>query len=151
ISTMKNKLFVALACASLFLSLHAAPAAVINQNFSSDPLQQGWKIIGNTNLFQWNATNHNLTATWDSTQPNTFFYYDLDGYLTRYDDFSFSFDLFLTNIASNVEPGKTGPLQIGLGFQNYSVATNASYLRGFGVVSDIAEFNYYPHGFFDFG
>ncbi len=148
---MKNQLFVTLASASLFLSLASAPAAVINQNFATDPLLNGWKIAGATNLFHWDSTNQNLAVTWDSAQPNGFFYYGLDGYLTRYDDFTFQFDLLLHDIASNTEPGKTGPVQIGIGFQNYSVATNSSYLRGFGLVSDIAEFDYYPYGFYDFG
>ena len=134
------------------LSLVCASRAVtLTEDFSTDPLQKGWQVFGNTNLFQWDATNHQLAVTWDSSQPNSFFYHPLDYRLTRYDDFTFEFDLRLSDIASNVEPGKTGPMQLGIGFQNYSVATNASYLRGYLIVSDIAEFCYYPHGFYDFG
>ncbi len=150
---MKKIVFVALAFAGLSLSVSPARAAVITEDFSTDPLQNGWSILGNTNLFRWDSTNHQLAVTWDSTQPNSFFWYGLDGHLTRYDDFSFQFDLFLTNIASNVEPGKTGPLQVALGFQNYSVATNPDYVRGngiFGDYTDVAEFNYYPYGYYVF-
>lgn len=150
---MKKKLFVALASASLFLTL-SARAAVITEDFSTDPLQHGWNILGDTNLFQWDSVSNQLAVTWDSSKPNSFFWYGLDGYLTRYDDFSFEFDLFLNDIASNTEPGKTGPMQIALGFQNYPVVTRPDYLRGFGGFgdfSDIAEFNYYPYGYFEFG
>ena len=129
----------------------ASRAEILTEDFSADPLQNGWKVFGNPNLFQWDATNHQLAVTWDSTQPNSYFYHPLDGRLTRYDDFAFEFDLRLSDIASNVQPGKTGPMQVGIGFQNYSVATNASYLRGYLMVSDIAEFCYYPQGFYDFG
>jgi hypothetical protein len=129
----------------------ASRAATLTEDFSTDPLQNGWQVFGNTNLFQWDAINHQLAVTWDSTQPNSFFYHPLGGRLTRYDDFTFEFDLRLSDIASNVEPGKTGPIQLGIGFQNYSVATNASYLRGYLIVSDIAEFCYYPYGFYDLG
>jgi hypothetical protein len=150
---MKRIFAVALAFAGAFLtvSTHPAGAAVIEEDFSSDPLQHGWQTAGNAGLFHWDSTNHLLAVTWDSTQPNSFFYHPLDGHLSRYDDFSFEFDLLVRDIASNVEPGKTGPLQIGIGFQNYTVATNANFLRGFGMVSDIAEFCYYPYGYYDWG
>ena len=126
-------------------------AATLTEDFSTDPLQNGWKVFGNTNLFQWDATNHQLAVTWDSAQPNSYFYHPLATRLTRYDDFTFEFDLRLRDIASNVASGKTGPMQLGIGFQNYSVATNASYLRGYLLVSDIAEFCYYPYGFYVYG
>jgi hypothetical protein len=147
---MLNVRLSVLALAGLSL-VCASRAATITEDFSTDPLQNGWKIFGNTNLFQWDASNHQLAVTWDSTQPNSYFYHPLTGRLTRYDDFTFEFDLRLHDIASNVPPGKTGPMQLGIGFQNYSVATNASYLRGYLNVSDIAEFCYYPHGFYDYG
>jgi hypothetical protein len=142
---MLNVRLSVLALAGLSL-MCASRAATLTEDFSTDPLQSGWKIFGNTNLFQWDAPNHQLAVTWDSTQPNSYFYYPLAGCLTRYDDFTFEFDLRLHDIASNIPPGKTGPMQLGIGFQNYSLATNASYLRGFLFVSDIAEFCYYPHG-----
>ncbi len=151
---MKKILFVALACAGLFLNSSAARAAVITEDFSTNPLQHGWNILGDTNQFHWDSTNHNLAVTWDSSKSNAFFWYGLDGHLTRYDDFNFEFDLFLNDIASNTEPGKTGPMQIALGFQNYPVITRADYVRGFGGFgdyTDIAEFNYYPYGYYVFG
>ena len=142
-----------LALAGLSL-VSASRAATIVEDFSTNPMQDGWQMFGNTNLFQWDSTNHWLAVTWDSTQPNSYFYLPLGGYLTRYDDFSIAFDLRLQDIASNVEPGKTGPIQIGIGFLRYAVATNAAFLRPFGMygmVSDIAEFDCYPYGFYDEG
>jgi hypothetical protein len=147
---MLNVRLSALALAGLSL-VSAARAVTIVEDFSTNPLQDGWQVFGDTNLFQWDATNHWLAVTWDSTQPNSYFYLPLEGRLTRYDDFTMEFDLRLQDIASNVEPGKTGPLQVGIGFLHYSVATNANFERGDGLVSDIAEFDYYPHGFYDFG
>src|SRR6266496_3634690 len=45
------------------LSLLVVPygrAATISENFSTNPLQNGWQVFGNTNLFGWDATNHQL-------------------------------------------------------------------------------------------
>jgi len=50
---------------------HAALAAEFVESFSSDPLQHGWKVIGDADLFQWDRTNQNLQVTWDSAQPNS--------------------------------------------------------------------------------
>ena len=58
-------LFLTAACA-----LHAA---VISENFSTNPRARGWKNFGDTNLFRWNATNQNLEVTWDSARTNSFF------------------------------------------------------------------------------
>ena len=148
---MKERMLVSAAWAGLFVVLSAARAATLSEDFSTDPFQKGWMVFGNTNLYRWDATHQQLAVTWDSTQPNSFFYHPLGGRLTRYDDFTFDFDLRLDDIASGVEPGKTGPMQLGIGFQNYTVATNANFLRGYLIVSDIAEFCYYPHGLYDLG
>ncbi|HEX3857119.1 MAG TPA: hypothetical protein VHY30_07485 [Verrucomicrobiae bacterium] len=148
-----KKLFVTLAIASLSV-LSVVRAATIAENFSADPALDGWQIFGNTNQFQWDSTNQNLDVTWDSTQPNSYFYHPLGTMLTRNDDFSIAFDLRLNDIASGNEPGKTGPLQLGFGFLNFNPlnlmnATNANFMRGsFGNAPDVAEFDYYPHGFY---
>jgi hypothetical protein len=137
----------ALVLAGVFAS-SVVSASVITENFTTDPLQDGWQVFGDTNLFQWNAASHQLAVTWDSTQTNSYFYYPLDGYLTRYDDFSFEFDLQLSEAASGVEPGKIGSLQAALGFLRQSSATNSDFSPGQGLVSDIAEFCYYPLGYY---
>lgn len=141
-----------LAFAGLFALFGArSGAATITENFSADPLQHGWQVFGNTNLFQWDATNQNLAVTWDSTNQNSYFYHPLGTTLTRHDDFSIAFDLWLDDAASGVEPGKTGPLQLGFGFLNFTNATSTNFMRGaYGSAPNVAEFDYYTHGYYDF-
>src|SRR2546422_9837110 len=83
---MKKLRFV-LALASLSV-LSAARPATVTENFSANPLQNGWRIFGATNLFQWDSTNQNLAVTWDSSQTNSYFYRSLGTILTRDDEFS---------------------------------------------------------------
>jgi hypothetical protein len=149
---LKKRLFVSLASVGLFVTLSAARAATLTEDFSANPLQVGWQIFGDTNLFVWNETNRDLEVTWDSTQPNTYFYRPLGVTLTRYDDFTLEFDLRLSDIASGVEPGKTGPLQISLGLLNLAEATSTNFMRGaYGGAPNVAEFDYYTDGFYDYG
>ena len=122
------------------------------EDFSTDPQADGWQVFGDTNLFAWDSTNGNLAVTWDSSHPNSYFYHPLGLQLTRYDDFSVEFDLRLSDIASGVEPGKTGPLQIGFGFLNFAGATSTNFMRGaWGGAPNVAEFDYYPSGYYDYG
>ena len=76
---MKIESLLALAAAGLSL-LPAARAATISEDFSSDPLKNGWQIFGDTNLFRWDAANRVLDVTWDSSQPNSYFYHPLGHY-----------------------------------------------------------------------
>ena len=139
-----------LALASLFVT--SVFANTITENFSADPASHGWKTFGNTNLFAWDSTNHTLAVTWDSTQTNSYFYHPLGTTVTRNDDFSVAFDLNLRDIASGVEPGKTGPMELGFEFLNLAAATNASFMRNnFGTVPNVAGFDYYTDGYFVFG
>jgi hypothetical protein len=141
----------ALALAGLSVAC-ASRAATIVENFSTNPQTNGWQVFGDTNLFYWNSTNENLEVTWDSTRPNSYFYHPLDVTLTRYDDFTLELDLRLSGIASGVEPGKTGPLQIGIGLLNLAAATSTNFMRGaYGGAPDVAEFDYYTSGYYDFG
>ena len=106
-----------LALASLFV-VNLVRATTITENFSSDPLQNGWQVFGNANLFQWNSTNQNLEVTWDSTNVNSYFNHPLGYTLTTNDDFSLSFDLRLADIALGADPRKTNTFEIALGFIN---------------------------------
>src|ERR1039458_2423508 len=127
---MKKRVFVSLASASWFVVMSASHAATFTEDFSANPLQNGWQVFGDTNLFGWNQANQNLEVTWDSTHPNSYFYRPLNVTLTRYDDFTLEFDLRLSDIASGMEPGKTGPLQIGFGLLNLAGATSTNFMRG---------------------
>ena len=141
-----------LAFASLFvLSVASTQATTITQNFTGNPAAAGWNIFGDTNLFQWNSSAHNLAVTWDSTRPNSYFHHALGTIVTRDDDFSIAFDLNLSDIASGVEPGKTGPLQIAFGLLKYAEATSTNFMRGaYGSAPGVAEFDYYPDGYYDY-
>ncbi|HEY0456413.1 MAG TPA: hypothetical protein VGE41_08555, partial [Verrucomicrobiae bacterium] len=73
-----DRAFVKLLC-SLVLVIAAleAGAAIYQESFASNPAVHGWKTLGNSNLFRWNATNQYLEVTWDSAQANSFFYLPL--------------------------------------------------------------------------
>ncbi len=127
-------------------------AVTVAEDFSTDPLLRGWQVFGDASLFAWNSTNGNLEVTWDSSHTNSYFYFPLGAQFTRYDDLRVEFDLQLQDIASNVEPGKTGPLQIGLGLLNFAGATSTNFMHGaYGGAPNVAEFAYYPWGYYDFG
>lgn len=123
-------------------------AAVFTEDFSANPLKNGWNIFGDTNLFQWDATNQNLAVTWDSSQTNSYFYRPLGTILARSDDFGISFDLQLADIAIGVNPAKTNTFELAVGFINFNSTTNASLQRGTGVSPNGArntfEFDYFP-------
>jgi hypothetical protein len=123
-------------------------AATFTENFSADPLQNGWRIFGDTNLFAWDSTNQNLAVTWDSSQTNSYFYKSFGTILARSDDFGISFDLQPADIAIGVNPAKTNTFEIAVGFINFANATNATLERGTGRTSSGArntwEFDYFP-------
>jgi hypothetical protein len=138
---MKKVCFVSLALAGWSV-LSVARAAVITENFSANPLPDGWQIFGNTNLFQWDSTNRNLAVTWDSSQTNSYFYHRLGTVVTRNDDFSVAFDLHLNDIG----PGPDGdfPFELAVGFLNLDEAMQTNFLRGTGYSSpDLVEFDYF--------
>jgi hypothetical protein len=136
---MKKTLFVSLALAGLSV-LSVARATVITENFSANPLQNGWRIFGNTNLFQWDSTNHDLAVTWDSSQTNCYFYHPLGTVLTANDDFSLAFDLQL----NDAETGGFG-FELAVGFLNLAEATSTNFNRSTGENSpDLVEFTCFP-------
>lgn len=115
------------------------------EDFAHDPAADGWRVFGDTNLFQWDATNQDLRVTWDSSQPNSYFHRPLGTILTRQDDFTVGFDLFLTDIAAGVNPNKPSTFPLTLGLQNFEEATQADFLRGTGANSpDLVEFAFFP-------
>lgn len=147
-----KKIRLSVVAGLLAWSLSSVRAVTISENFVADPLQNGWKTFGNSNLFVWNATNRNLEVTWDSRSTNSFFYQPLGTIVTREDDYSIEFDLRLADIQSGIEPFKTGPLQIALGFVKFSVVSDSNFGRGiYGGAPNLAEFNYYTDGYYDFG
>lgn len=142
---MLKRLSSALALAGAVLSLaRHSLGGTFTEDFSSDPAANGWYAFGQTNLFCWNATNRNLEVTWDSSQPNSYFYHPLGTVLSRSDDFAVAFDLRLSDIGVGVHTNFTAPLEIALGFLNLAEATRTNFLRGTGTDSpNLIEFDYF--------
>jgi hypothetical protein len=115
-------------------------AATIEEDFSCDPLQKGWKIFGDTNLFHWDSTNQNLDVTWDSSQSNSYFYLPLGTILAKSDDFSLAFDLRV-----DVAQASGFGFELAVGFLNLAEATSTNFNRSTGDNSpDLVEFTYFP-------
>ena len=112
---------------------------VIAEDFVNNPLLNGWKIFGDTNLFNWNPTNQDLEVTWDSTQPNSYFYQPLGTILSQDDAFSLSFDLQLSDVVAF-----NYGMQLAAGLFKFSDATNANFSRGGGSSPNLFEFDYFP-------
>lgn len=141
ISLMKLLKNTWLAAAFALLAAALQTRAVgINETFSTDPLQNGWQVFGATNLIQWNPTNQNLDVTWDSTQPNTYFYHPLGITLTSQYNFTVAFDLQISNaVAYNYG------FELAIGLINFQEATNAVFNRSTGTNSpDLVEFDFFP-------
>lgn len=127
-----------LALASLF-TLSAVHATTISGKFSTDPALAGWQVFGNTNLFQWNPTNLVLDVTWDSAQPNSYFYHPLGTVYTKTNEFLVTFDL---QLADATVFGYGSELTIGL--LHFSDATNTTFSRSGGSSPNLFEFDYFP-------
>ena len=124
-------------------------AATITEDFSADPLQNGWQIFGDTNLFHWDATNENLEVTWDSSQTNSYFYHALGTVLAPDDSFHLSFDLMFQDYASGTTPGKPYDFEAAIGFLNLATAGQTNFSRGAGINSaygpdNLVEFDFFP-------
>jgi len=77
------KKICALALAGSFvLFATRSGATTITEDFSTDPVPRGWKMFGDTRLFQWDSTSQTLAVTWDSSQTNSYFYHPLGTILT---------------------------------------------------------------------
>ena len=111
-------------------------AATLTEDFSADPLQNGWQVFGDSNLFHWDSTNQNLDVTWDSSQTNSYYYEPLGTILANSDAFSLAFDLQLSDIADNSP-------QIVVGLFNFANATNANFSRPAATTPNLFEFDYY--------
>jgi hypothetical protein len=117
----------------------AGSAVTNSEDFAADPAQTGWKIFGDTNLFQWDSTNQNLAVTWDSSQTNSYFYRSLGTVLAVEDNFSMEFDLNLTDATA----GGYGS-ELAIGFLNIAAATGLDFQRAGAYSPNVAEFDYFP-------
>jgi len=127
------------------LNVPAAEPTAFFEDFATDPAARGWKTAGDATLFQWNASNQNLEVTWDSARSNSFFCRPLGAQLNRGCDFTFAFDLRLSDITAGATPGKPFTFELAIGLVNLAQATQAGFLRGTGTDSpNLVEFDYFP-------
>jgi hypothetical protein len=117
----------------------ASHANTITEDFSTDPLQNGWGVFGNTNLFHWDSTNQNLAVTWDSSQSNSYFYIPLGTTLTTADAFTVDFDIELNDVQW------TNAFELAVGLLNFANATDPGFSRALGYSPNIFEFDYFPN------
>src|SRR5439155_18442537 len=77
--------------------------------------------------------------TWDSSKPNSYFYHSLGTIVAVGDSFSLTFDLVLSDVASQ------GAFELSVGLLNLANATATNFLRGTGRDSpNLVEFDYFP-------
>jgi hypothetical protein len=130
---------------AVLLACGRGQAAVLEENFASDPAPRGWKRIGNPALFAWNGDQPGLRVTWDSSQSNSFFLRPLETILTAVDEFSAEIAFSLDSIAIGVDPTKPRTFQIAAGFVRIRDVTGEHFVRGSGLGStNLVEFNYFP-------
>ena len=124
---------------ALVLTVNSGRAAMLTENFATNPLANGWQVFGNTNLFTWNSTNQDMEVTWDSTQPNSYFAHSLGTTLAIEDAFTVSFELQVSNaVAFNYGS------ELSVGLLHWVDATNSAFSRS-GVNSpNLFEFDYFP-------
>jgi hypothetical protein len=135
---------LALAGMSVVVSSRAL-AVSLQEDFSSDPAARGWQAIGDTNLFRWNASAQNVDVTWDSSRPNSYYCLPLGTVLATNDNFSFAFDLRLSEFAAGVNPDKPYPFPLTIALINLTKATQPGFFRGTGTDSpDLVEFSFFP-------
>ncbi len=132
-----------------FLVLDSARArarADVVEDFSRNPALNGWINFGDSSLYNWNAANQNLQATWDSRLTNSAYALPFGATLTSSNTFAADFDLTLFDYGPR--PDAQGPLQIALGFINLPVTTANDGNRTSGSSEDELEFDFFPQGEF---
>lgn len=133
----------------LTVAVSLCGAATWQEDFSTDPASNGWEIHGDESLFSWNSTNQTLEVTWDSSQSNSYFHKSLETIVARSDDFSFEFDLRMTDIAVGVNTNKPFAFQLAVGLTQLTSATSTNLRRGTGINAEhgprnLVEFDYFP-------
>lgn len=124
-------------------------AAVFTEEFSSNPLANGWRTFGDSSLFQWNSAGQHLAVTWDSSRVNSYFYVPLGTIVSKADNFRFSFDLRLDDIRVGNTPGKSNEFQIAIGLMDIASAKRTNHFVGAGLsaaygIRNVVEFDYFP-------
>lgn len=114
-------------------------------DFSADPLANGWAVHGDESLFNWDAEAGALSVTWDSERPNSLFHRPLGLTLTEGDAFAFTFDITLDEVKGGHRDGQPYTFEVALGLLNIGSAKADGFNRGTGTDSpNLVEWNYFP-------
>jgi hypothetical protein len=128
-----------------FATVRHLAAATLETDFSADPAAQGWSVFGDAQLFKWDAVKGQMDVTWDSSQPNSYFYHSLGTVLTTADDVQLSFDLQLSDVVVGLNSAQPFTFEVAVGLLNLREAMAINFLRGTGSQSpDLLEFDYFP-------
>ena len=115
------------------------------EDFSSNPLANGWAVHGDESLFKWDAEAGVLAVTWDSERPNSMFHRPLGLTLTEADAFAFSFDIVLDEVKAGYLDGQPYTFEVALGLLNIGSAKADGFSRGTGSDSpNLVEWDYFP-------
>ena len=115
------------------------------ENFSANPLANGWAAHGDESLFEWDAEGEALAVTWDSEKPNSNFHRPLGLTLTEADTFAFAFDIALDEVKAGHLDGQPYTFELALGLINSKSAKADGFSRGTGSDSpNLVEWDYFP-------
>ena len=115
------------------------------ENFSVNPLANGWVVHGDESLFECDAEGGALAVTWDSEKPNSNFHRPLGLTLTEADTFAFAFDIALREVKAGHLDGQPYTFEVALGLINSKLAKADGFSRGTGSDSpNLVEWDYFP-------
>jgi hypothetical protein len=115
------------------------------EDFSANPLANGWTAHGDESLFEWDAEGGALAVTWDSEKPNSNFHRPLGLTLTEADTFAFAFDIALDEVKAGHLDGQPYTFEVALGLINRKSAKANGFSRGTGSDSpNLVEWDYFP-------
>ena len=115
------------------------------EDFSSDPLANGWVVHGDESLFKWDAAAGSLAVTWDSEQLNSLFHRPLGLTLTEADTFAFAFDITLDTVKAGHRDGQPYTFEVALGLLNIGSGKAEVFSRVTGTNSpNLIEWDYFP-------
>ncbi|MSU36662.1 MAG: PEP-CTERM sorting domain-containing protein [Pedosphaera sp.] len=128
----------------LLISVVPLRATVI-EDFSTDPFARGWQRVGEGDLFGWDASGERLRVTWDSSRSNSACIIPLGTSLARTDDFQFSVDLTLEDIAIGLNEDQPYTFQLAIGWISLADFSRGDFRRGTGQDAwNVVEFDYFP-------
>ena len=130
--------------AMLFFGVLPTSAAVIEDDFRSDPVASGWLVRGDGNLARWDAGAEVVAVTWDSARPDGFFARPLGTTLTAVDDFAFEIDLRLTDAGARDPDARPAALQVAFGLVKLGRLPAGYPARTRGKAEDLVEFDWFP-------